>query len=200
MVTYRMPLRGKVRLTTPFGKSGSWKAGFHTGIDLVAEEDRQVYPIASGKVESINAHGSAYGNHVTVRHADNKVSLYAHLARIDVRKGDLVDTNDRLGEEGATGNVTGRHLHLEVHQDQYRYPAANSKPSDNPWLLNPATLLGIENKVGEVVYVDDKVSDWAKDAEKWVKENGISDGERPKDFVTREEVWTMLYRLAQILK
>ena len=31
-----------------------------------------------------------------------------------MRKGDLVDTNDRLGEEGATGNVTGRHLHLEA--------------------------------------------------------------------------------------
>lgn len=42
---------------------------------------------------------------------------------------------------------------------------------------------------------EDEVSEWAKDAWRWVKENGISDGARPKDNITREEVWTMLYRL-----
>lgn len=41
----------------------------------------------------------------------------------------------------------------------------------------------------------DQVSDWARDAWKWVKEKGISDGTRPKDVVTREEVWAMLYRM-----
>ena len=41
----------------------------------------------------------------------------------------------------------------------------------------------------------DEVSDWARDAWRWVKEKGISDGARPKDNITREEVWTMLYRL-----
>lgn len=40
-----------------------------------------------------------------------------------------------------------------------------------------------------------EVSDWAKEAWKWAKENGISDGTRPKDTVTREELWTMLYRM-----
>lgn len=41
----------------------------------------------------------------------------------------------------------------------------------------------------------DEVSPWAKEAWEWVKENGISDGTRPKDVVTREELWTMLYRM-----
>jgi len=41
----------------------------------------------------------------------------------------------------------------------------------------------------------DEVSPWARDAWNWVKEKGISDGTRPKDLITREEVWTMLYRM-----
>ena len=41
----------------------------------------------------------------------------------------------------------------------------------------------------------DEISPWAKEAAAWVKEKGISDGTRPKDTITREEVWTMLYRM-----
>ena len=44
---------------------------------------------------------------------------------------------------------------------------------------------------------DQDVSSWAKDAKKWVIQNNISDGTRAKDQVTREEVWTMLYRLSK---
>lgn len=58
-------------------------------------------------------------------------------------------------------------------------------------ILNPKTKKE-EVKVSQ----NQSVSDWAKDAQKWVVENNISDGKRPKDSVTREEVWTMLYRAA----
>ena len=44
----------------------------------------------------------------------------------------------------------------------------------------------------------DNVSEWGQDAYRWVKGTGISDGSRPKDNVTREELWTMLYRLSQL--
>ena len=44
----------------------------------------------------------------------------------------------------------------------------------------------------------DNVSEWAQDAYRWVKGTGISDGSRPRDNVTREELWTMLYRLSQL--
>lgn len=54
-------------------------------------------------------------------------------------------------------------------------------------------------KKKEVKPVEQKqeVSEWAKKAQEWVKKQGISDGERPKDTVTREEVWTMLYRMTK---
>ncbi len=46
----------------------------------------------------------------------------------------------------------------------------------------------------------DDVAPWAKEAHRWVVENGISDGTRPSDTVTREEAWTMLYRLYNAIK
>ncbi|WP_242975081.1 hypothetical protein [Anaerovirgula multivorans] len=47
--------------------------------------------------------------------------------------------------------------------------------------------------VKEPEKVLDEVSNWAKLAQSWVKENGVSDGTKPKDSVTREQVWQMLY-------
>ena len=197
---YKLPFRGKVKVTCPFGKAGDWQAGFHVGLDLVGDEDKRVHPIGNGVVESINAHGSAYGKHVCVKHGDGKVSLYAHLASIYVDKGQKVGISSALGMEGATGNASGSHLHLEIHQGGYKYPTKGSSPANCSWLLNPAEVLGIDNKVGEAVSLTEKASEWAKEAQDWVKENNISDGLRPKEEITREEVWVMLWRLAHALK
>lgn len=197
---YKLPLRGKVRVTCPFGKAGHWQAGFHVGLDLVGDENKRIHPIGNGVVESINAHGSAYGKHVCVRHEDGNVSLYAHLASIYVDKGQKVGISSALGMEGATGNASGSHLHLEIHQGNYKYPPKGSSPASCPWLLNPAEALGIENQVGKVVSLMEKASEWAKEAQDWVIENNISDGLRPKEEVTREETWVMLWRLAHALR
>ena len=196
----KLPYRGKVRVTCPFGKAGHWQAGFHTGLDLVGDENKRVHPIGNGVVESINAHGSAYGKHVCVKHEDGRVSLYAHLAAIYVDKGQKVGISSALGMEGATGNASGSHLHLEIHQGYYKYPPKGSSPASCTWLLNPAEALGIENQVGEAVSLTEKASEWAKEAQNWVIENNISDGLRPKEEVTREETWVMLWRLAHALR
>ena len=196
----KLPYRGKVRVTCPFGKAGDWQAGFHVGLDLVGDENKRVHPIGNGVVESINAHGGAYGKHVCVRHEDGRVSLYAHLAAIYVDKGQKVGISSALGMEGATGNASGSHLHLEIHQGYYKYPPKGSSPASCPWLLNPAEALGIENQVGEAVSLTEKASEWAKEAQNWVIENNISDGLRPKEEVTREETWVMLWRLAHALR
>lgn len=196
----KLPYRGKVRVTCPFGKAGDWQAGFHVGLDLVGDENKRVHPIGNGVVESINAHGGAYGKHVCVRHEDGRVSLYAHLAAIYVDKGQKVGISSALGMEGATGNASGSHLHLEIHQGNYKYPPKGSSPASCTWLLNPAEALGIENQVGEAVSLTEKASEWAKEAQNWVIENNISDGLRPKEEVTREETWVMLWRLAHALR
>ena len=151
-------------------------------------------------MESINAYGGAYGKHVCVRHEDGNISLYAHLAGIYVDKGQKVGISSALGMEGATGNASGSHLHLEIHRGYYKYPPKGSSPASCPWLLNPAEALGIENQVGEAVSLTEKASEWAKEAQNWVIENNISDGLRPKEEVTREETWVMLWRLAHALR
>lgn len=51
----------------------------------------------------------------------------------------------------------------------------------------------------EVATMSQEVSEWAKEAQQWAKEKGVSDGTRPKDPVTREEVWTMLYNFHKTL-
>ncbi|GEM_PF-1468644 len=127
MVIYQYPFRSKFEFGTKYGVKGEkWSCGYHCGIDLKSKNhggDGLVYPIAPGVVESINAHGNSYGRHLCIRHNDGMVSLYAHLEFITVNRGQQVAFTTKLGREGTTGNSTGVHLHLELHQDKYKYPA-----------------------------------------------------------------------------
>ena len=150
---YQYPFRGRNRVTCPYGKIGSWSAGWHIGSDIVGDDDKTIYPIAEGVVESINAHGKAYGNHVCIKHADGNVSLYAHMSSISVKVGQSVELNTPLGIMGATGNANGAHLHLELHQGKYKYPQGY-KPKAAPWLIDPVAW--IEDHVEEVEQVDVK--------------------------------------------
>jgi murein DD-endopeptidase MepM/ murein hydrolase activator NlpD len=58
---------------------------------------------------------SGYGNEVTIRHAHGIETLYAHMSKIRVTKGQRVSRGDRIGDMGSTGRSTGTHLHYEVH-------------------------------------------------------------------------------------
>lgn len=87
---------------------------FHPGIDFDGITGDPVYPISSGKVESISYSRFAYGNAVIVNHGNKTYSMYAHLSRITVDKGEQVNNGTKIGEIGATGRSFGDHLHLEV--------------------------------------------------------------------------------------
>ncbi|MEU1254786.1 peptidoglycan DD-metalloendopeptidase family protein [Streptomyces chartreusis] len=99
---------------TKFGVAGSmWASGHHTGLDFPAPTGTPVRAVAGGNVSATNR-GGPYGNHIIVNHGGGLQSLYAHLSRIRVAVPKIVDPGDRLGDVGATGNVTGPHLHLEA--------------------------------------------------------------------------------------
>ena len=100
-----------VPLGSPFGPRGN---RFHAGIDVVAPLGTPVAAAAPGRVVYAAFAGGGWGNLVVVRHSDGVRSLYAHLSKIYVDRGETLVTGTRLGLVGATGDATGPHLHFEV--------------------------------------------------------------------------------------
>lgn len=116
---YVIPVRGTIGQSLIVGSGGSMSrsAGGHSGLDITAPHGTPVVSVAAGTVVSMNASGAAYGNHVVVKHADGKYTLYAHLSAISVRMGQSVSAGTQVGNVGSTGNSSGPHLHFEVRTD-----------------------------------------------------------------------------------
>ncbi|MFM8609967.1 MAG: M23 family metallopeptidase, partial [Burkholderiaceae bacterium] len=97
----------------------TWRA--HLGVDYGAPVGTPVRSVGDGVVEFAGVQGG-FGNVVFIRHNGSDTTVYAHLSRIDVRKGQTVTQGQRVGAVGATGWATGPHLHFEFrvngrHQD-----------------------------------------------------------------------------------
>jgi len=104
----------------------------HDGLDLRAVRDSAVIAPAAGTVIAAGWDG-AFGNLIQIDHGFGVVSRYAHLSRMLVRKGDVVAPREQIGVVGATGRVTGAHLHYEIWidgqpRDPMRFIKAISQP------------------------------------------------------------------------
>ena len=125
------PLPGQ-SVTTNYGASGPMWQGTasnkHTGQDYAAPTGTKVQVVADGVVIDEGL-GSDYGVYVQVDHMDGYQSIYGHLRSKKVKMGDSVKKGQVIGEVGATGNVTGPHLHFEVR-----------KGKNNP--VDPAQYIG----------------------------------------------------------
>ncbi|MGV4987284.1 M23 family metallopeptidase [Streptomyces sp. NRAIS4] len=93
--------------------SSLWSSGSHTGIDFHAASGTSVHAVGSGTVVS-TGWGGAYGNQIVIRMADGMYTQYGHLSSIGVSVGQQVIPGQQIGLSGATGNVTGPHLHFEA--------------------------------------------------------------------------------------
>jgi peptidoglycan hydrolase-like protein with peptidoglycan-binding domain len=87
---------------------------FHAGIDFPAPRRTPVVASEAGRVVWAGRRRGGWGLLVTVAHGNGVRTMYAHLARIDVRLGQRVAAGRRLGLVGASGNASGPHLHYEV--------------------------------------------------------------------------------------
>ncbi len=88
----------------------TWRA--HLGVDYAAPTGTAVRSIGDGVVEFAGVQGG-FGNVVFVKHRNNHTTVYAHLSRINVQKGQSVSQGQHLGAVGSTGWATGPHLHFE---------------------------------------------------------------------------------------
>jgi murein DD-endopeptidase MepM/ murein hydrolase activator NlpD len=97
----------------------TWRA--HLGVDYAATTGTPVRSVGDGVVEFAGVQ-NGFGNVVMVKHQNNQTTVYAHLSRINVKKGQTVSQGQHVGAVGATGWATGPHLHFEfrvngVHRD-----------------------------------------------------------------------------------
>lgn len=97
----------------------AWKA--HLGVDYAAPTGTPVRSIGDGVVEFAGVQ-NGFGNVVFINHGNNRVTVYGHLSRINVRKGQAITQSQNIGLVGATGWATGPHLHFEIR--------VNGKPTD----------------------------------------------------------------------
>ncbi|MBO1338083.1 M23 family metallopeptidase [Streptomyces sp. VRA16 Mangrove soil] len=112
--SYKLPV-ASYTITGTFGQPGSmWSSGYHTGLDFAASTGTPIYAIHSGTVTEAGWAGS-YGYRTVLTLDDGTELWFCHQSSISVSVGQKVTTGDVIGRVGATGNVTGPHLHLEVH-------------------------------------------------------------------------------------
>lgn len=111
------------RLTSPFGERLHPMTGervHHRGVDLAASIGTPILSPVAGRVSVATDHyegGAHHGTVVVVDHGGGLQSFYSHLDALSVTPGQEVARGQRLGTVGATGEVTGPHLHFEVWRD-----------------------------------------------------------------------------------
>lgn len=103
----------RIQLPHPGYLSGRFTR-FHPGVDIAIGLGMPVHPITDGEILEVNFGFWGYGNHVTISHTKGLKSLYAHLGRVYVKKGQKVSMADTLGTVGMTGFTSGPHTHLEI--------------------------------------------------------------------------------------
>lgn len=115
------PFEGRFPITNPFGafaniqlKTQDQRFGLvsHNGVDIALPEGTTVITTDSGRVMQSGQNGD-FGISITIRHRWGE-SLYAHLAKTFVTVGDRVKRGEPIAQSGATGLVTGPHLHFGI--------------------------------------------------------------------------------------
>ena len=127
----------KYTVTSEFGWRNSPLGGgmeFHNAIDLANGGGSPILASNEGKVVQAGAnHWDWYGNYVVILHSDGLYTGYAHLSRIDVTVGQQVNQGQQIGLEGATGPVTGPHLHFQFMKSyQNGWPVGGEADFINP--------------------------------------------------------------------
>ncbi|KAA3612466.1 MAG: hypothetical protein D8M58_20085 [Calditrichaeota bacterium] len=115
---FQSPLKN-FKITSNYGEQRhpiTKKERHHDGIDLKAPAKTEIFAAEEGQVVEAGRRG-AYGKRVSILHKDGLKTMYAHLNKYFVKKGQIVKKGDVIGLVGNTGVSTGPHLHFEIRED-----------------------------------------------------------------------------------
>lgn len=126
------PVPGAV-IGAHFGEYGSWSR-YHTGIDFRAGHGTPIRTVKSGVVLYAGNSGNWAGNHVAIKHADGKATMYSHMSSMAVRSGEAVQAGQIIGRVGQTGRAFGAHLHFELYPAGVKYGDVYKAINPQPWL------------------------------------------------------------------
>ncbi|WP_299962673.1 M23 family metallopeptidase [uncultured Roseobacter sp.] len=113
---FAMPVAGNFRFTSEYGFRRDPKTGgrrMHRGVDFAAPAGTDLFATADGVV-TYAGWQSGYGRLIKIEHAFGVETRFAHLSKIRVKVGQRVSRGEHIGDMGASGRVTGVHLHYEV--------------------------------------------------------------------------------------
>lgn len=97
----------------------------HFGMDFTAKRGTPVYATGNGVVKRADSRSSGFGKHIRIDHGFGYISLYAHLSKYNVRRGQKVKRGDIIGYVGNTGRSAGPHLHYEIIKDNKKIDPLN---------------------------------------------------------------------------
>ena len=104
-------------ITSAFGMRKHPVLGYermHNGVDMAAPANTPIYAAKSGKVTTASYQAGGAGNYVSINHGDGFSSIYMHMTRYIVSKGQYVQAGQVIGYVGSTGISTGNHLHFGI--------------------------------------------------------------------------------------
>ncbi len=116
-ITFRTPYVGEI--TSVYGERVhpvDNSKTFHSGIDIAGNIGDTIISAAAGVVKKVG-YDEVNGHYLTVEHNEKYSTSYAHMSKISVIEGEIVDANTKIGEVGSSGVSTGAHLHFCIFED-----------------------------------------------------------------------------------
>ncbi|MCK1987281.1 peptidoglycan DD-metalloendopeptidase family protein [Lysinibacillus fusiformis] len=174
------------------------KSDNHLGVDISGSKGTRLDANVAGKIiasgDAIkNGYDGSYGNIVVVQDANNFKHFYAHLDKAIAKIGDYVDVGTQIGNIGASGRVTGPHLHYEVKNGSgqrldptsYYTAAKNGAPSSTSFAVD-TTQQAIDQTKSELVSLQQQIlnqKDLVEDLERGIIDSYLSSFENKKTTI-----------------
>lgn len=140
-------------LLQPFGANPEIYSQYglpgHEGVDIRGPIGANVYACAAGEVDYVTEDPASpkYGKHVRIHHPGGYRTIYAHLERILVRKGDQVKARQLIARVDSSRNTSSHHLHLTLTKDQATAKGETDYPGD---IIDPTPFLVFHHQEPEV--------------------------------------------------